>query len=354
MTMIVVNSRFLTQKMTGVQRYAVEISKALKKINGNISFVTPTNIVNHEVAQILGAEKFGKLQGHPWEQIELPRFLKSKGDPLLLNFSGMSPLFYTNKVITIFDLSVMRHPEWFSKRYYYYYKSLYPFVVKRSRKVITISEFSKREILDLLNIHERDIHVAYCSVSNNFKEVGHDTSDRGKENYILAVSSLDPRKNIRNLISAFKQLSMKNTKLFIVGAKHRAFGRPELLDHAGLDDNIIFTGHISDEELIHLYKRAKLFVYPSLYEGFGIPPLEAMTHGCPTVVSAIDSLQEVCGDASYYINPHDIHDIARGMEAVLSDTQTQKKLVKMGYERVKCFSWEQSAAGISKLLDDLL
>ena len=138
-------------------------------------------------------------------------------------------------------------------------------------------------------------------------------------------------------------LNLKDTQLLIVGSKQRTFAYHDLKKFIHADQNIIFTGHISDEELITLYKNATLFVFPALYEGFGLPPLEAMACGCPVIVSNVASLPEVCGDAAYYVDPYNIESIAEGMQKVLADESLQQSMREKGLKRAKLFSWEKSA-----------
>jgi len=349
MQTIVINARFLTQKITGTQRYAVEVSKILSELNINTIFVSPNNVINEDIAYKLNFQKIGKFTGHLWEQFDLPFFLKKIGNPLLVNFVNTAPLFYKNQVVTIHDLAFLRHPEWFSKKFYLFYKFLIPKVAHSALKVITVSNFSKKEIISLLKIPEKKIEVVYGAVNKKFKPFYGE-----KENYILTVASLDPRKNFRNLILAFTKLKLRDYKLIIVGRKNRIFSNKELNFLITKISNIEFTGYISEEELIKLYQKAKLFIYPSLYEGFGLPPLEAMACGCPVVVSNVASLPEVCGDAAYYVDPYDVENIAEGMYKVLTDKVLRESLIKKGLERVKQFSWEKTAREILKVIESLL
>jgi glycosyltransferase involved in cell wall biosynthesis len=346
---IIINSRFLTQKITGTQRYAIEISKQLSKLLENAVFIAPENIIHKELASKLQVKTVGKLTGHLWEQIELPVYLKKQGNPLLLNLVNTAPLFYKNQIVTIHDLAFLRYPQWFSKKFYYFYKFLIPKVVKSSRRIITVSEFSKKEIISILNVPEKKVEVVYNAVSEKFK---YDPSIT-KENYILAVSSLDPRKNFKNLILAFKKLNLKDYGLIIVGSENKVFSNTEIKDLIKEIPNVEFTGYVSDDKLVKLYQQAKLFVYPSLYEGFGLPPLEAMACGTPVVVSNTASLPEVCGDAAYYVNPYDVNDIAKGIEIVLKDDELQKELMQKGLKMVKLFSWEKSAKKIINIIEGL-
>jgi glycosyltransferase involved in cell wall biosynthesis len=347
--MIVINARFLTQKIQGVHRYAIEISKELKKLAPSIKFITPQNVKHHALAEELGAERYGTLTGHFWEQIELLRYLREKRNPLLLNFSGLSPVFYRNKITTIFDIAFIRHPEWFSKKYYYFYKTLLPWSIKYSLAIITISNYSKNEINEFLHLPMDRMHVAYCSVPEIFRNETNITKS-GKP-YVLSVSSIDPRKNFKNLILAFNRLEREDLDLIIIGSELSVFKKQDLKNVIHSNKHIYFTGYLSDDELAQKYKNAMLFVYPSLYEGFGIPPLEAMAFGCPTIVSNTTSLPEVCGDAAYYVDPNNVNNIAKGMKTVLENNSLRRNLINMGYDRVKLFSWKKSAMKIMEVVN---
>lgn len=353
--MIFVNSRFLTQKVSGVQRYAIEVSKQLKKLYPELRFITPKNIIHKELSDLLEAVEYGTLTGHLWEQIELPRYLKENNMPLLINLANTAPVSYSNQVITICDLSFLRNPKWFSRKFYFYYKFLIPQIARNSLKIITISEFSKNEIVNLLNVHEGKIKVIHCGTAEEFVNLKDNNSViDNRKRYILSVSTLDPRKNLESLILAFRKLKVPDLQLIIVGSKNNVFTGNKLTNLINADRNIIFTGYVSDRELKSLYRNAELFVYPSLYEGFGLPPLEAMVCGVPVVVSNTASLPEVCGDAVYYVDPYSVESIAEGIYMVLTDEGLRQGLIQKGLERAKLFSWEKSAKDHIKVFEEVI
>ncbi len=350
---IYVNARFLTQRITGVQRYAIEISRQLKMLSTDIKFVAPGNIIHDELAGELNVVAHGKMSGHLWEQLELPRFLKKRGYPLLINLGNTSPLHYKNKIVAIYDMSFMRNPQWFSKKFYLYYKFIVARAAREALKIITVSEFSKKEIHELLNIPADNIEVVYGAAPKESEDdIGKDISQRGR--YLLAVSSLDPRKNLENLIAAFISSGIKGVKLIIVGSGNTIFRHKKFREVIGSNPDIIFTGYVSDRDLIGLYKRAELFIYPSIYEGFGIPPLEAMACGCPVIVSTASSLPEVCGDAALYVDPYDIDDIKRAMSEILDNRELRQELILKGRTRAKLFSWNDSAIRLLKIIQGVV
>ncbi len=170
--MLIVNSRFLTQKITGVQRFAIEISLRLKDLlKENVSFVAPGNVIQPKIAEQLNVQIVGKHTGHIWEQWDLPRYLKKNGSPLLLNLCNLAPLHYNNKISTIHDVSFVRYPQTFSKKFLLFYNFMIPKIISSSKMILTVSEFSKREIIDVYGTEENKIEVVYNAVNQNFKPI---------------------------------------------------------------------------------------------------------------------------------------------------------------------------------------
>ena len=216
---IIVNARFLTQPVTGVQRFAIELSKRLKKRgNINIQFVAPENIVHCELANDLDVKIIGKLKGHLWEQIELPRYLRKNGNPILLNLCSTAPCFYKNQIVTHHDITYIRCPESFSLKFKLLYKLLAPLFLKNSKKIITVSEFSKGEISKYFDIPKEKFIVVYNAVDKEKFRKQYD-QDSSAPKYILAVSSQNYHKNFQGLVNAFKKVKdeIKNVDLYIVG-----------------------------------------------------------------------------------------------------------------------------------------
>jgi len=315
--MIVVNARFLNKKVTGLERYASELSSSIKKVFPSVQFVSHKGILNSKLANDLDVQVFGNLKGHLWEQIELPRYLKKKKSPLLLSLVNTGPIFYKKQIPIIHDLAFLRHPEWYSKRAAIFFKFIVCKVIQNSKHIFTVSEFSKNEIISLLNIPGDKITVIYGAVPQRIIELSKKEYKNKYGNYILTASTIEPRKNLKNLIKAFIQLKQKDLKLIVVGDKNRrVFSEPGISENE--KSNIIFTGYISDEELVGLYKNAKLFVYPSLYEGFGFPPLEALSCNTNILVSDIKPFRETFGDKILYFNPLSVNDIAEKIEQLLN------------------------------------
>jgi glycosyltransferase involved in cell wall biosynthesis len=351
---IIVNARFVTQSITGVQRFAIEICIRLKKIFPDIIFVSPKNIIQQEIAQALGVISFGKFSSHLWEQFELPKYLKQKSCPILLNLCNTAPLFYKKNIVCIHDIAFKVNPKWFSPAFVTLYKFLIPRISKRSLKVITVSEFSKKSIVNYTEIPENKVEVVYNGLTQVFLGANLISCKHSAGDFILAVSSVDPRKNLISLVKAFKKANINKLKLVIVGSESKVFASVGLKQEIELCPSIIFTGYLPDDELASLYKKAFMFVYPSLYEGFGIPPLEAMASGTATIVSDTAALPEICGDASLYVNPMDVDDITNKIKLLAIDGALRQKLIIKGYKQIEKYSWEKSAEKIAALLKQYL
>ena len=348
--MFVVNGRYLTQKATGVHRYAFEICNKLHEMGVDFHVAVP-NEIHPDYKFNFKVVKCGSLNTHLWEQISLPRYLKRIGSPLLISFTGCGPLNYSNQIMTIHDVSHERYPEWFSKNYYRFYHYMMPRIGKKAHAVLTVSEFSKKEIVDTLGINAEKIHVVHSNVPFHNKpskeEILSFTRNPEAERYILAVSSMDPRKNFIRLVEAFDKIKDKSVKLYIIGMSFKAFNTPDLQKLIG--ENVHLPGYIPDEKLQTMYQNALLSVYPSLYEGFGLPPLESMTYGCPVINSDIPALREVSQDAALYVDPYNVEDITEKIEQLLVDEPLRKELQEKGLLQIKKYSWDKSAKQVYEL-----
>lgn len=351
--MIVVNARFLTQNITGVQRFAIEISLHLKDLlKEEVVFIAPKNIVQREFAQKLGVKTIGRHKGHLWEQLDLPRFLKIKGNPLLLCLCNTAPLYYKNKIVTIHDVAFYVFPKMFSKSFLAVYRFMIPRILKSAKHVITVSEFSKKEIIKYCRIDTDKISVVYNAVSGDFKYIG--DNNLASHRYFLAVSSLNYRKNFPAVLEAFKKFEESNDsgELYIIGDMTNSSFSALDIDKYKSDYRIKFLGRVSDNDLIRYYSNAVAFIYPSLYEGFGIPPLEAQQCHCPVISSNATSLPEVLGQSVLFNAPADTDGFATNMQRVFNDAGLRKQLIEKGLTNIKRFSWHESAERITSLLKD--
>lgn len=345
--MIYINARFLSQRITGVQRFAIELSIRLIQSKLNVVFVAPYNVINHDLARELGVVIIGKNTGHIWEQFDLPIYLRSKNKPLLVSFCNTAPLFYSNSIVTIHDLAFLENPKWFSKGFYLAYKILIPIIARKSKSIITVSNFSKNEIVRKLKINPDKINLVYNAVSSQFIC---EESQEVKQGYVLFVGSLDPRKNMLQLLKAFELLP-SGLVLKVVGGASDSFSS-FIKQQRIPSDNIVFTGYVSDLELRELYRRASCFVYPSLYEGFGIPPLEAQAAGVPILVSDIPVFYEIFKNSALYCNPQSAESIANGIQRIIGMEKDMKfDFINRGFSNVAEYSWDRSLSMIIDLLE---
>lgn len=346
--MVYINGRFLTQPLTGVNRFAYELTRALILQGVDVIVVCPkTELVSDYDISGFRIIKYGFGSSHVWEQISLPFFFVGKNGYLLINFSGAGPVTISKKIITIHDLAFLENPTWYSRSYVMLYKFLTPLSAKTSKCILTVSEFSKKEIINKLGINGKKIEVIYNSATVCEREDNSILSNV-PESFILAVSSIDPRKNFERLVRVFSDLCDYN--LVVVGSGYRSFSGVNIQTDS---KNIFFLGRVSDAELTSLYKKAMAFIYPSLYEGFGIPPIEAMYYGCPVIVSDIDVLHEVCGEAALYIDQLDEIDIMNKIKEICYNSSLREELREKGYKNISRFSWMNSANKLKQLLETI-
>ena len=349
---IYINGRFLTQPMTGVERYAYNICKAMARLRQPFTIVCPKAPIHQDYdVSDLTIVHYGIGNSHFWEQCVLPFFFIGKKDYLVLSFTGLGSILIRHKVMTVHDLSFLKNPSWYSRTYYWYYKFMTPLAVKTSQHILTVSEFSKSEILGFYPFLKAEkISVVYNAIDRQlFKPLTSDIKHQTSVSFVLCVSSIDPRKNFARLIEACQGLT--GAKLYIVGKYNRVFSQQMQLDTTS--DHIQFLGRVSDEELVRLYNQAACFVFPSLYEGFGLPPLEAMACGCPVLVSDIPVEREVCGDAAQYFNPLEPTNILHTITQYLNDADVIKeKMRQKGFENITRFSWEKSAQVLMKIVNE--
>jgi glycosyltransferase involved in cell wall biosynthesis len=346
--MIYINGRFLTHHIAGIPRFSYEMCRAMKRLGMNIMVVAPcyTSRKNYPFP----VAYYGKRKSHFWEQIDLYRFMNKKDGSVLVSFSGLGPVLYKNHLPTIHDLSFWRHPEWFSFSYTLIYKIVTPLLVWKAPLVFTVSRFSKSEIVDLLKVNEEKIHVIHNAVSLDLRKSNPDDPD-SEERYVLMVSARDQRKNFSRTVQAFLSLNFPGVKLYIIGDSGTVFKEKDMIDFH--HPSIKLLGRVSDEDLSFYYRHALLLAYPSLYEGFGIPPLEAMACGCPVLASGIEPLREACGVAAYYCDPNDTASIANGMKTLLTDDALRQRLIEAGYLQVENYNWDLSAQKIQTILDKI-
>ena len=357
---VFINARFLTQTTTGVQRYARELVRTLNKFVGsqeecvqNFSFelLAPDKPLEPITTQHIPMRQVGRLSGHAWEQLELPRFSRNG---FLLNLCNTAPVNKFQQLVVIHDAAVYAVPQAYSRPFRSLYKTLLPILSRTAESVVTVSEFSKRELVRYCHTPKDKITVVYPGKEHIFS-VEADVCVLDKHQldkpFLLAVSSLSPNKNFAGIVRALETLDNLDFDVVIAGGANPAVFSQRA---SALPASVKHLGYVSESELRALYERATGFVYPSFYEGFGLPPLEAMACGCPVVVSNAASLPEVCADAALYCDPYRPEDIAAKIQRLMSDSALRERLKQKGLERAEEFSWDRCARETLAVLEQVL
>jgi glycosyltransferase involved in cell wall biosynthesis len=267
-------------------------------------------------------------------------------------------------ISTVHDLIPYVMPETVGKGYLKRFISAMPQIIQNSDTIITVSEFSKRDIIKIFNIDENKIKVTPLAAEEYFKPIEKDRAQfylKCKYNinteFLLYLGGFSPRKNVRSILIAYsriyKKLS-KNYKIVILGSANDDHSYLlELCDTLNIGDRVIFTGYVPYEDLPFFYNASSVFVYPSLYEGFGLPPLEAMSCGVPVITSNVSSIPEVVDNAALQINPFDTEELKLAIEKMLEDPIIWKTYAKLGYERSKQYTWQNTAQKTLQIYQDV-
>jgi glycosyltransferase involved in cell wall biosynthesis len=302
---------------------------------------------------LLKPKSQNKYIAHLWNHFILPF---KKGN-ILFCPANIAPFFVPKKkklVITLHDMAFITHSESFSPFFRNYYKCLIPKVIQRADKIITISQTSRKEIIKYYPHTKDKIEVVFLGLDKTFYLL----PNIEKKDQILYVGSLNMRKNFISVIQAFKKLNNNKFQLLIVGNFSSNYNLSQatqsILDEAKINPNINFLSNITDDELRLLYNESKLFLFPSFYEGFGLPPLEAMACGTPVITSNISSMPEVCGNAAIYVDPYNIEDITQKLSMLLNNNVLHQKMINKGLEHVKHFTWEKAANKHLKVFNEVL
>jgi glycosyltransferase involved in cell wall biosynthesis len=294
-----------------------------------------------------GGKSFAKLL---WPNFILPQRAAADGLDLVhctTPYGTFMPCRYRN-VITICDVTPLLFPGTHGRMNVWHHRFALPSILRNADHVITISEASKRDIVKLYGVKESKVTVTLLAADQRFgNPLGTQTSVPAERPYILNVGTLEPRKNLPCLLQSYAAAKRKGLqhKLVVTGASGWG-GTPlaRLVDDLNLHADVTFTGFIPDEELPGLYAGAEMFVYPSLYEGFGLPVLEAMASGTPVITSNVSSLPEVAGTAALLVDPHSQEELSAAMLRLAGDGDLRNAMRASGRLQAKRFSWEQSVA----------
>ncbi|WP_395943281.1 glycosyltransferase family 4 protein [Brevundimonas sp.] len=346
---VFINGRFLAQPLSGVQRYAREIVRALDRRPGAGRYV----LLVPEGADASGLNLRAIAvrvapggRGHVWEQTGLA-WAARRGR--LLSLGGSGPVLHPRQTVVIHDAAVFRHPEHFRRGYAVFHRALGRMLGARAA-LATVSAFSRDELAAVLRRPAATIAVA----SNGADHLSRvrpscrivDDLDLTRRPYFVALGNLTPNKNIGVMIRALRRLPDPEVRLVLIGAPAPAvFDRTD----TGSDPRLILAGRRSDAEVAALLRDARALIFASLYEGFGIPPLEAMAQDCPVIASDIPAVREVCADAALYFPAADDAALAEQMGALL-DFAPAPTRIDQGRSRVALYRWDRSAQALEALL----
>ncbi|WP_340081615.1 glycosyltransferase family 1 protein [Terribacillus sp. FSL K6-0262] len=354
---IYINGRFLTQKTTGVQRVAIETIKQIdllldKYREYNITLLVPKgSIITIELNNII-VKQIGKNKGHIWEQIDLPLYVKKE---TLVNFCNTAPVFKKNQIVYIHDMAIQDAPEGFSKKFVLVYKLLFKKITRNARKIITVSNFSKERILNYYpNVHNK-ISVSYLGVNhfsldyNKRKDLEILKSFKLVERkYFLAVSSANPNKNFSIISRMLAETSNNWEEEFVfVGSNNSTVFRNNNIE----TKSIRYLGYVSDDELHALYRNARLFIFPSKYEGFGLPPIEAMRLGCQVIANKSASIPEILEDKARYFDGDSINSLEQALSNINKNNQISRTEL-MNFVNEK-YNWKETASHLMRKIKEI-
>jgi glycosyltransferase involved in cell wall biosynthesis len=340
-----VNTRTLGHHTTGVQRYLL----------GLLPHMGP------ELRRIAPGTSLQGIKGHLWEQFILPGKV---GQDLLWSPGNTGPLRVARQVVTLHDASSLDHPEWFEGKFARWYNWLLPRLAKKAARLITVSADAKNRLVNRLHLPESKVVAIHNGVDARFQPASNEAiaSLRNKldlpSSFFLYVGSLEPRKNLPLLLRAWAQCQREGFQLLVAGTSGHVFRESGLT----ATENVRFLGRIDDEDLPTLYSSAFAFVFPSLYEGFGLPPLEAMACGCPVISSGTTSLPEVCGPAFdssrqpdgavSYFDPADADSTSDAIAGMMARAPAERdQMVQNALRRAALFSWAAAAAKTREVLE---
>lgn len=349
---VLVNGRYLTRVPTGVDRFAIELLRALARRHApravRIAVPPRTELRDPRLGLLDDVMAVGRRQGQAWEQLDLPR---AANDDALINLCNTAPLWRERQLVVIHDLGTVANAANYTRAFKAWYRLMQGSVMHRARVVATVSAFSADQLTSHFGKRRRGIEVIAEGGEHILAEAA-ETSIidrlglRGRR-YVLAVGSRSPNKNFAAVLAAVKAIDDPDLLLVAAGGgDSRIYAGADIADA-----RLRPTGYVSDGELRALYEHATCFAFPSFYEGFGLPPLEAMCCGCPVIVSDRASLPEVCGDAAIYCKAEDPTTLAAALRELLSSTARRHELREAGLARAQSFSWDKAARHFEQVLD---
>ena len=334
---------------TGVEEYTYQLIKHLTMLEESkrhrfVLYSSEQRIANNEQYNLSGNFKLKELRwfGPTWTQIRLAgEMVINKPDVLFIPVHVLPLVHPQNSVVTIHGLEYEYYPNMYPWRHLKYLRWSTKYALKNARKIIAVSENTKKDLVEMYGAKPEKIKVIYHGVENKFSIFSSQFSI--SKPFILYIGRIETKKNVQGLIEAFNLLKEKYKvphKLILIGPEGYGYENSKFkIQNSKFRKDIIEKGYVSEEEKWQLLQEANMFVLPSFYEGFGMPILEAQANGCPVITSNISSMTEVAGKGAILIEPKNIEQIAQAIYKVISDEQLKNDLINRGYENVKRFSW---------------
>jgi len=372
---VLINGLLLNDKFAGVQYYAENLIKALSVANNQsleVNVLLSKNYKgNLKASNILNIDNLlidtsNRIQRITFEHFRLAKYYKQHHFQLYHAPGYILPYFWNSpSVVTIHDLIALEYPEFCQRESVIYFNLFLPRSIKKATKIIAVSNKVKNDIINHFRILPDKIEVIYHGIDERYKKNQSEdilTRIRNKyqlpKQFLLFVGNIEPKKNLERLIDAFYQLKQQTEikhKLVLVGKngwKYKSLY--DSIYRLKLDSEILFTGYVPQEDLPSIYSLADIFVFPSLYEGFGIPPLEAMACETPALVSNQGALPEITGNNCLQVNPYDVNDIAKGIYTLLTNECLKKKMIENCKKWIKDFTWERAANQTMQVYEEVL
>lgn len=375
-----IDIRLIGKKRTGDENVVFNLVKNFARIDRENEFLLLTD--NCEDVQITQIEKDLEIAGKPnfkiiplkasnrfaWNFWTLPRYLRN--NPVdVYHTQYITPFFVPRsvKILTIVhDISFNFFPQFMKLSDLFFLKTLIPLSLRRADKIVGVSKFTQGEIVKYYRVDPKKVEFIYNSIGDEFsaKEISSEQLElvRNKyalpEKFILYLGTLQPRKNISLLIEAFARIKNEtgDLKLVICGNRsaHNSDKRiDEQIIKSAVGDSVIFPGFIADEDKVAVFRLAHVFAFPSLYEGFGIPPLEAMSQSVPVICSDIPSLKEIAGNGALFFDPQNLDDFSKKLYDISVNENIRGELIEAGKARISLFSWEKSARKMLAIYEDM-
>ncbi|CAB3776366.1 D-inositol-3-phosphate glycosyltransferase [Paraburkholderia ultramafica] len=350
-----ISGKFTWQPMAGVQRVAYELTRAMQMRatpGEELEIFVPRNAIEPG-ASLKRQRQFSWLRGTLWEQITLPFAARGR---TLLSLCNTNPTIKRRHVVMVHDMAVYDVPQGFSKEFRLWYRIIFSMFPKSNPTILTVSEYSKQWICHHLNVDESRVEVVPPGADHLDRVVADPgiTQRLGltKDAYCVIVGSLHPRKNLQRVLEAITQLQhLTNIRFVVVGRKNSRIFNDGLVSQFADSKQVKWSGFVSDGDQKALHENAGRLIFPSLYEGFGLPPLEAMYCGCPVIASSRTAIPGVCADAALYCDATSAADIAEKVSCLRTDEGLREHYRAKGAARAREFKWERS---VQRLLDDIL